>query len=218
MRIIMEPAKTHPLPPLSQPQAKPTLTDRLRVHAAVIVNPTVEFLARWRFTPDGLTITGMLFHFFFAWLIARGYLLAAGIAIMFIAPLDALDGSLARRLGRKQGGFGAFLDSTLDRLAEIILFGGYMLYFNREGAGLWQAVAYVAITGSLMVSYARSRAEALGLECKVGIASRVERYIIIIVTLLLQLPQLGLAILAVTTYITLAQRIWHVWKQSRPAE
>jgi CDP-diacylglycerol---glycerol-3-phosphate 3-phosphatidyltransferase len=213
----MEPVKTHPHK-LQTPLPKPTLTDRLRVHGAIIINPIVEFLARWRFTPDGLTITGMLFHFFFAWLIASGHIFWAGVAIMFIAPLDALDGALARRLGRKQGGFGAFLDSTLDRLAEIILFAGYLLYFNREGEGLWQAAAYLAITGSLMVSYARSRAEALGLECKVGIASRVERYILIIVTLLLQWPEAGLLILAVTTYITLAQRIWHVWKQTRPIE
>ncbi|MBP7999405.1 MAG: CDP-alcohol phosphatidyltransferase family protein [Chloroflexi bacterium] len=212
----MEPVKTHPI--TSAPQPRVTLTDHLRARTAIIINPTVEFLARWRFTPDGLTITGMLFHFFFAWLIATGHSIEAGIAIMFIAPLDALDGALARKLGRKQGGFGAFLDSTLDRLAEIILFGGYMLYFSREGAGLWQAVAYLAITGSLMVSYARSRAEALNLECKIGIASRVERYIIIIVTLLLNLPEVGLLILAVTTYITLVQRIWHVWKQTRPAE
>jgi CDP-diacylglycerol--glycerol-3-phosphate 3-phosphatidyltransferase len=212
----MEPAKTQSQHIMTVP--KITLTDRLRVWGAIIINPTVEFLARWRFSPDSLTITGMLFHFLFAWLIAAGHIRWAGIAIMFIAPLDALDGSLARRLGRKQGGFGAFLDSTLDRLAEIILFAGYLFYFNREGAGLWQAAAYLAITGSLMVSYARSRAEALGLECKIGIASRVERYIIIIVTLLLNLPEVGLLILAVSTYITLAQRIWHVWKQTRPVE
>ena len=123
------------------------------------------------------------------------------------------DGALARKLGRKQGGFGAYLDSTLDRLAEVILFGGFIYYYFTQDNPQMLAVAYVAVTGSLMVSYSRAKAESLGYENKVGVASRVERYILMIVMLILNLPQIALIILAVATYFTLGQRMYSVWKQ-----
>jgi CDP-diacylglycerol--glycerol-3-phosphate 3-phosphatidyltransferase len=193
---------------------KKTLTDYLRIHTRFIVEPVVTFMARYRFSPDALTVVGMLAHFLFAWLIAWGHMLWAGVAIFFIAPLDAFDGALARKLGRKQGGFGAFLDSSLDRLAEIILFAGFIFYFVRQGNELMLAIAYIAITGSIMVSYARARAEALGYDCKVGIASRVERYAVMVTFLIFNLPEVALSILAVLTYVTVIQRMVHVWKQS----
>ncbi|MCI0399107.1 MAG: CDP-alcohol phosphatidyltransferase family protein [Chloroflexi bacterium] len=195
--------------------SKPTLTDFLRARTAGVVNPVVAALARLGLSPDVLTVTGMLAHILFAWLIATGRLQLAGVAIAVLSPLDALDGALARKLGRQQGNFGAFLDSTLDRLAEIALFAGYILYYNQPGNSWMVATAYLALTGSLMVSYARSRAEALGIPCKVGILTRVERYVVIVLTLLLNVPAYGLAILAVFTYVTLAQRMVHVWRATR---
>jgi CDP-diacylglycerol--glycerol-3-phosphate 3-phosphatidyltransferase len=118
-------------------------------------------------------------------------------------------------LNRTQSKFGAFFDSTLDRLAEIILYAGYIFYFANEDKAWIVAVAYLALTGSLMVSYTRSRAEALGFSCKVGLLSRVERYIVIIVSLLLNVPEYGLIILAAGTYFTTFQRMFHVWKQAQ---
>lgn len=193
-----------------------TLTDLLRAHTTFIVDPIVTFLARYRFSPDALTVAGMAAHFFFAWLIAVGHMRWAAVAMFFLAPLDAFDGALARKLGRKQGGFGAFLDSTLDRLAEIILFGGFIFYFVEQENTLMLAIAYIAITGSIMVSYTRARAEALGLSGKVGILSRVERYAVMMIFLVLNLPQVALVILAVFAYITMFQRMVHVWRQTRP--
>ena len=108
---------------------KPTLTDFLRAKTKFIIDPIVTFMARYRFSPDTLTVLGMLFHFFYAWLIGTGQMAWTAVLMFFLVPLDALDGSLARKLGREQGGFGAFLDSTLDRLAEIILFGGFIYYY-----------------------------------------------------------------------------------------
>ena len=199
------------IPPIEE---RKTLTDFMRANTKFIIDPVVTYLARYRFSPDALTVIGMLAHFLFAWLIAYGHMTWAGIAMFFIAPLDAFDGALARKLGRKQGGFGAFLDSTLDRLAEIILFGGFILYYVRQEDAVMLGVAYLAITGSIMVSYARARAEALGYSCKVGIASRVERYFVMISLLFLNLPQVALIILAIATYITLGQRMYHVWLQA----
>jgi CDP-diacylglycerol---glycerol-3-phosphate 3-phosphatidyltransferase len=203
--------------PLSSEKAQSkrhTLTDYLRANSVFFTGPIINFLARYRLSPDVLTVMGTLSHVLFAWLIAAGHIRLAGVAVLVLAPLDALDGALARRLGRKQGGFGAFLDSTLDRLAEIVLFAGYIFFYGRQGNELLVATAYIALTGSLMVSYARSRAEALGFSCKIGVMSRVERYVVIIVSLLLNLPAYGLIVLAVFTWITVAQRMFYVWQQA----
>ncbi|HFE67004.1 MAG TPA: CDP-alcohol phosphatidyltransferase family protein [Chloroflexi bacterium] len=197
----------------SESPKKVTFTDRMRVVTKPIIDPVVTFLAKYKISPDVLTVLGMLFHFLFAWLIAIGEFTWAGVAMLFMAPLDALDGSLARKLGRKQGGFGAYLDSVLDRLAEVILFGGFIYYYYAQGNDLMLAVAYVAISGSLLVSDSRGKAESLGYEAKVGIGSRVERYFLMIVFLIIRQPQIALGILAVITYITVAQRMYAVWKQ-----
>ncbi|CUS04580.2 CDP-alcohol phosphatidyltransferase [Candidatus Promineifilum breve] len=192
-----------------------TLTDQLRLRAKVIIDPIVDVLARYKLGPDFLTVLGFLTHIFFAYLLAIGEFRWAAVAIALLSPLDALDGALARKLGRKQGGFGAFLDSTLDRLAEIVLFGGFIYYYYAQADQTMLAVAYLAVTGSLMVSYARSRAEALGFEAKMGVLSRVERYVVLVVFLALELPHIALAILAAFTYFTFFQRMWAVWQQSR---
>ena len=192
-----------------------TLTDQLRLRAKVIIDPIVDVLARYKLGPDFLTVLGFLTHIFFAYLLAIGEFRWAAVAIALLSPLDALDGALARKLGRKQGGFGAFLDSTLDRLAEIVLFGGFIYYYYAQADQTMLAVAYLAVTGSLMVSYARSRAEALGFQAKMGVLSRVERYVVLVVFLALELPHIALAILAAFTYFTFFQRMWAVWQQSR---
>lgn len=199
----------------SAPAHPVTLTDILRARTHFIIDPIVTFLARYRLSPDILTVAGVLAHFFFAWLVTKGQMQWAAVAIFFIAPLDAFDGALARKLGRKQHGFGAFLDSTLDRLAEIVLFGGFIIYYVWQGNTMMLGVSYLAITGSIMVSYARARAEALGFSCKVGLLSRVERYAVMTFFLVLNLPHIALIILAVFTYITLGQRMYHVWRQAQ---
>ena len=191
-----------------------TFTDRLRVYAFVIIDPIVTVLAKYKIGPDALTILGMLFHFLFAWLIAIGEMRWAAFAMTIAVPLDALDGALARKIGRNDGGFGAFLDSTLDRLAEIVLFGGFILYFVGQDDVNMLAVSYIAITGSIMVSYARARAESLGYSAKVGVMSRVERYILIIVFLFLNWPSIAIIIMAVLAYFTVFQRMFHVRRQA----
>ncbi len=200
----------------SQPRKK-TLTDYARRWTRGIIDPIVSVLARLGVSPDALTVLGMLFHILFAWLIANGRMQLAGVAIFLLIPMDALDGALARKIGRK-GNFGAFLDSTLDRIAEIILYAGYMIYFMNQDEIWFVAAAYVAVTGSLMVSYTRSRAEALGASCKVGLLTRVERYVVIVVSLIINQPEWGLIILAVGTYITVIQRGVHIWRQMKDQE
>lgn len=196
-------------------ERRATLTDQLRARTKFLIDPVVDLLARYKLGPDFLTVLGFLTHILFAYLIAIGEFRWAALAIATLSPLDALDGALARKLGRKQGGFGAFLDSSLDRLAEIVLFGGFIYYYYMQVHPLMLAVAYLAVTGSLMVSYARSRAEALGFQAKMGLLSRVERYVVLIAFLALELPHIALAILAALTYFTFFQRMGAVWNQSR---
>jgi CDP-diacylglycerol---glycerol-3-phosphate 3-phosphatidyltransferase len=197
------------------PTEEQTLTDILRQRTFFIVDPIVTVMARWGISPNTLTVLGMLAHFFLAWLVAQGEMRWAGVAIMVIAPLDALDGALARKRGLSQGNFGAFLDSSLDRLAEIILFGGFIFYYVAQENTWMLATAYIAISGSLMVSYTRARAEALNYRARIGILSRVERYMVLTVALLLNLPAIALIAIAIFTYITVAQRVFHVWQQAR---
>ncbi len=192
-----------------------TLTDLLRRRTHFIVDPIVTLLARLKVSPDLLTVTGMLAHFFLAWLVAQGEMRWAAVGLILIAPLDALDGALARKRGLSQGNFGAFLDSSLDRIAEIILFGGFILYYVAQEDAWMLATAYIAVSGSLMVSYTRARAEALTYRAKVGILSRVERYVVLTLALLLNLPAAALITIAIFTYVTVAQRIFHVWQQAR---
>jgi CDP-diacylglycerol--glycerol-3-phosphate 3-phosphatidyltransferase len=195
------------------PKEKPTLTDILRQKTVGIIDPVVTFLAKYHVSPDALTVGGMLAHFLLAYLVAIGEMRWAGIAMVLLAPLDALDGSLARKMGRKQGGFGAYLDSTLDRLAEVILFGGFIYYYLQLGDSVMLGMSYLAITGSLMVSYSRGKAESLGMDAKVGIGSRVERYILMVVLLILDYPSVAVFALAIMTYVTVGQRMYHVWYQ-----
>lgn len=190
-----------------------TLTDIARARTTFVLDPVVTALARAGVSPNFLTITGMVAHLVPSWLISEGRMGLAAVALFFIAPLDAFDGALSRKIGLTQGGFGAFLDSTFDRLAEIILFTGFIFYFGRQGDTFMLFVSYLAISGSLMVSYARARAEALNRSCKVGILSRVERYVVLIFFLFINRLHIGLFILAVFAYVTVAQRIFHVWQQ-----
>jgi CDP-diacylglycerol--glycerol-3-phosphate 3-phosphatidyltransferase len=204
----------HSTSPETASQEKRTLTDTLRTRTHFIVDPVVSFLAQRGISPNLLTVSGMLAHFLVALLIARGQMQLAAVLLLLVAPLDALDGALARKLGREARDFGAFLDSTLDRLAEIVLFGGFLFYYARTGNQVMMATAYIGITGSLMVSYARARAEGLRIPCKIGLLSRVERYAILMVALLADRPAIGLIIVAILSYITVAQRVFHVWQRA----
>jgi len=142
-----------------------------------------------------------------AWVLALGHQRLAGLLIIFVGLFDALDGALARMTG-KASAFGAFLDSTLDRFAEIALYLG-LLYLYR-GDTLATVLVYLTITGSLMVSYTRARAEGLGLDCKVGLFTRLERLAVLIVGLILERTLWALVVLAIFSNLTVLQRMWHV--------
>lgn len=185
----------------------------LREKCKDIVNPVAGFLLRMGLTPNMVTLIGFFGHVGAAVLAADGRFTWAGVLLLITAPLDALDGAMAR----KRGGFskfGAFFDSVIDRYSEFFLYGGLIVYFGSSGSLLGLIFAVLSMMGSIMVSYTRARAEGLGFNAKIGLLSRVERYIILIPCLLFRLVLPALVILAVFTNITALQRILSVKKQA----
>jgi CDP-diacylglycerol--glycerol-3-phosphate 3-phosphatidyltransferase len=180
-------------------------------------------LARTRITPNALTAAGVLLcgaASIVVLLEHRNEILFYWLAmVMFVAGsvLDILDGALARA-GGKTTPFGAFLDSTTDRISEGFMLTAIAYVFARHHHDVFVAVAMAAVAGSFLVSYARARAEALGLRGDVGIGSRAERVVVISAGLFLApwgvLPW-AIALLAATAWFTVGQRVWSVRKQLR---
>jgi CDP-diacylglycerol--glycerol-3-phosphate 3-phosphatidyltransferase len=181
-------------------------------------------------TPNQITLIGFLLSILTATVLALGYFIAGGFLVLFSGAFDMLDGGLARVRG---GGttFGAFFDSTLDRLSEGIIYAGLLIWFQQQSQMSAVVIVYAVILGSLLISYARARAEGLGLECKVGLLARPERVLLLGGALLLdgvgvaatratpdRLLIVVLGCLAVLTFFTLAQRIWHIWLLTEPAQ
>ena len=180
-------------------------------------------LARTRITPNALTASGVTLCAVSSVLVYFEYrheLLFFWLgAVVFVvgSVLDILDGALARRSG-KGTPFGAFLDSTTDRVSEGFMLGAIALVFHRDGNEIALAFAFAAVAGSFLVSYTRARAEALGLKGDVGIGSRAERVVVITAGLVLApwgLLQWAIYLLTATAWFTVGQRVLSVRSQLR---
>ena len=189
-----------------------TLTDKLRNSFGTLLNKVGEFLYRLGFTANLITIIGMLGNLVAGFVIARGHLQAGGWIVLIFGPLDALDGTLARLNGTPRP-FGALLDSLSDRISEIAVMFGLLIYFLNLDDLAGCMLVFAASTGSIMVSYVRARAQSLGCDPKVGFLTRVERYLVTALSLVLRQPVIGLWILAFFTYVTVFQRVWFAWKE-----
>ena len=171
-----------------------------------------------RLTPNTISLTGLALNLLAAVLVWEQLFFLGGIAFVVGSVMDTLDGRYSRMSG-KGTPFGAFLDSTLDRIEEGIVLTAVAGYFALQGNRVGAAAVVVAVLASLMVSYTRARAEALGVECKVGIATRPVRVVILSIGLIFargaslgnfELLQPAVYVLAALSLITVAQRIWHV--------
>lgn len=169
-----------------------------------------------RLTPNAISLAGLIGNLFAAFLVYERQFFLAGVAFVLGSVMDTFDGRYSRMSG-KGTPFGAFLDSTLDRMEEGIVLTAVGGYFAEQGDQLAVAATIAAVLFSLMVSYTRARAEALGVECKVGIASRAVRVVILSVGLLfaegpgsVSLLEPAIYVLAGLAIITTFQRIWHV--------
>ena len=160
-----------------------------------------------------VTLLGLLGSVLVAYLVAHGYLFIGGLLLALFSPLDAVDGALARLSGQTKR-FGAFLDSFTDRYEELLILAGLGYYFASRGNVNGVLLSFFAVIGSVMVSYARARAEALGFEAKVGILTRLERTIVMVLGLLFGFPLFALGIIAVLANFTAWQRFFHVREQA----
>jgi CDP-diacylglycerol--glycerol-3-phosphate 3-phosphatidyltransferase len=188
---------------------KPTFTDRLRVIFKGILDPIGTFLNRTGLTPNSITLLGLAGTTIGAYLLAQGKMTLGAIVLFLFVIVDAFDGTMARLRGDPSD-FGAFVDSVSDRYAEFITFGGLLYYFLTQQNYAGVMVTFAATAGSVLVSYVKARAEGLRFTAKVGILSRVERYIVLIPLLLFNQPFLAVLIIAVLGNITALQRIFHV--------
>ena len=191
-----------------------TFTDLLRKTFRGAGQTAARFLNRLGIHPDTVTLLGLAGHFGGAVLAATGHMTWAGVVILIMAPLDFLDGALARLRGETSK-FGAFLDSVTDRYSEFVILGGLLFYFLQEQDWLSCGAVFLAATGSVMVSYIRARAESLGFQAKVGLLSRVERYLILIPGLIFNIPAIAIWLIAALSHFTALQRIASVHRQAK---
>lgn len=177
-----------------------------------------ERLIESRLTPNAISMVGLLGNLIAAVLVTQRLFFLGGVAFVLGSICDTLDGRYSRMSG-KGTLFGAFLDSTLDRIEEGIVLAAVAGYFAVEGRSFAAAMCVVAVLGSLMVSYTRARAEALGVECKVGLATRPVRVVILSIGLIFakgagigdfELLAPAVYAIAALTIFTTFQRVWHV--------
>src|SRR5690348_5759153 len=195
------------------------IQQRVRQFVTLIMRP----LAQLGVTPNTMTLLGLVLSAVTAIVIANGYFLVGGLLVLFAGIFDMFDGALARARNASST-FGTFLDSTLDRYSESIILFGLFWYVLQAGTlheNLWPfqheqswmlSSIYIAVVGSLMVSYAKARAEGLGLECKTGLLARPERVVILAIGLLTGTTIWALTLLAVLSHVTAVERIVHVWR------
>ena len=174
-----------------------------------LIRPLARVLLAIRVRPDALTVVGWVLSLGAATLFALGYTKTAGAVMLFAGLFDALDGAVARESNRMSS-FGAFLDSTLDRLSESAIFVGIVFLYASSARPYEALLAGVAMTFSLMTSYTRARAEGLGFECEVGLLERAGRVVILSLFSLTGFLIAGVGLVAVGALVTTAQRILHV--------
>jgi len=197
----------------------PILSEVRNTTAYYLTQPAVRLLAKTPITPSAITWFGFLLAGGAAALIIIGHLFAAGFVVLTAGFFDLLDGALARHTNQATR-FGAVLDATLDRLSEAVLLLGILVLYAREQSVAHILLVGVALLGSLLVSYIRARAEALGLECQVGLFTRAERVIVLALGLLLsQIDNaflvIALAIIVIFSFFTIGQRLIYVWQQTK---
>ena len=192
------------------------VTNFARRWGARIIEPVAIWLGKLGLTPNAITVLGFFLTAFVAAVLATGRTQLAGVLLIGTLAFDAVDGTLARLMGTTSR-FGAFLDSTLDRWAEVVLYAALVWLFLENGQDSGVLLAVAALATSLMVSYTRARAEGVGFQCKEGLLTRFERMLILIIGLLINQIIWALAIIAILAGFTAVQRIWVTWQAARAA-
>ncbi len=197
-----------------EPKRYESFTDWARTKASVITHPIARVLHRWGFHPNTITLIGLGLTLFVSVLLAMGHLQLGGALLLLTSSVDSLDGALAR-VGGQRSRFGAFLDSTLDRISEGSLMFGLLVALYPRGSALEVYLIFATLLGSMMVSYTRARAEGVGYACKTGLLTRIERIILLGIGLLFGWMRPVLIALAVLSWFTALQRMLYVYREAR---
>ena len=200
--------------PHREPREPFSLKEASRDTLLQLLRPLVRLLSALRVRPDTLTVLGWALSLCSAVLFGSGYVRVAGVVMLAAGLFDSLDGAVARESNRMSA-FGAFLDSTLDRISEAAIFVGIVFFYAAAGLPYGALLAGVAMTFSLLTSYARARAEGLGIECQVGLLERAGRVVILSISSMAGLLTAGLCLVAAGALVTTAQRILHVRRATR---
>jgi len=186
-----------------------TLTDFMRTLTGGLTSRVGHALASAGIHPDLITFVGLVVVAVAAYVAAQGEFFWSAIIIIAGAPLDAVDGAVARAMQRKDK-FGALWDSVLDRYADGFIFAALVYYYSQQGNQTATVLAVFSLLGTELVSYVRARAGSLRVDCKVGLFTRMERMVVILAMLLTGWVVPGLWILAIGTNVTVLQRVWYV--------
>jgi len=197
----------------SEEKERTTFTDRVRIRFKVLLDTIGTFLNNLGLMPNTITIFGLVGNTIGAVFLSQGQMTIGGIIILAMGPVDALDGTMARLRGM-EGKFGAFVDSVTDRYSELVIFGGLLYYYVSLGNVLASMLVFLATAGSVLVSYIRSRGQSLDWDTKVGILTRMERYLVLAPTLIFNIPIVGLWIIAIFANVTAIQRIIDIRRQA----
>jgi CDP-diacylglycerol--glycerol-3-phosphate 3-phosphatidyltransferase len=186
----------------------------MRARFRVVLDPVAGLLNRLGLSPNTVTLFGLAGNAVASVLLALGDTSLGGGVVLVMGPIDALDGAMARLRGEPSA-FGGFVDSVTDRYSELLILGGLLTRFALEQNALGVILTFAAAAGSVIVSYTKARAEALKFECDIGLLTRLERYLVLSPALILNVPLIGVGIIALFANITALQRILFVRAQAR---
>jgi CDP-diacylglycerol--glycerol-3-phosphate 3-phosphatidyltransferase len=186
----------------------------MRARFKTVLDPMAGFFNRLGLAPNTITLFGLAGNAVASVLLALGETRVGGVVVLVMGPIDALDGAMARLRGEPSN-FGAFVDSVTDRWSELLILGGVIAHFALVQNTLGVVLSFVAAAGSVMVSYSKARAEALKFDCDIGLLTRLERYLVLSPALILNVPLVGVGIIALFANITALQRILFVRAQAR---
>ncbi len=192
------------------------ITEWGRRNLKVVLEPIAGVFRALNVTPNVITLIGFLLNVVAAYLIIIDQVTWGGVVFLIAAGADAIDGTLARQMGIRNK-FGAFWDSTLDRLSESIIIMAIAYGYAVNSDAMAVMIAFLALIASFLVSYTRARGEGIGINVKVGIGTRVERFIIMAVALIFNglyehMLLIGLVLIVILAGITVLQRMWVVYE------
>jgi len=194
-----------------------TYTRLIGITFGWVIDKIVRALALSKIHPNALTFIGLLINIWAAWLFSQGRMLAAGLVVVGASVFDMVDGRVARETNRVTK-FGGFFDSVLDRYSDLALYMGLLVYYASINRFFYIVLTAIAMTGSVMVSYTRARAENSIPKCKVGFLERPERIVLIMIGALFNRMAPVLWVIAVLSNWTVVHRMIYTWQEASRLE